>query len=504
MSTTEATEIRYGNLRKPVLPGFFGLSAIPSGILLLGTLVMLMLIFTTNLWVGLIEMGIVLAAVLPEAIPTADGQGRYSRMIGRFRFNRATRTGENVLVQGLTGFVPDGQCRLPGVAAAVELSTARDVHGREFGLIHWTKPDLYSVVINCFPEGRSGMDKEVMDAQVAQWAAWLSQLASGEEIVGAQVVIDSAPDSGERLRRAVDRGRSASAPAYSQLMVEQVKESSRAGAPTVTVRITITFNAKLEGESKKDVQVRSREEMAAAIGDILPAMTGTLDGTGAGQGSYPATVQEITDMTRVAYDPAAGPAVEKAQQEGGTQIPWSQAGPITAVNHWDAYQHETALSRTWQMYGAPKGQFFAKVLDGLVAPHRDVAHKRVTLVYRPESAARSAQIAENDVTAARLVASQNQRTRAAHRLAVSAAEKTAEQESLGSPLTRVGLLVTVTVLDPADLGRASAVVRRTLAPPARLQLRLPHGAQDAAFVAGLPLGMVPYYHGSLASFADGM
>ena len=508
MSTTaEAAEIRYGNLRRPSVPGFFGMGAIPSGLLVLGALVMLGLIFAANLWVGLIWMGLVLVAVLPEAIKTADGQGHYTKWLGRVRFNRAARTDKNVLVQGLTGFVPDGECRLPGVAASVDLSTEHDVHGREFALIHWTKTDLYSVVINCFPPGNSGLDRDVLDMQVAQWAAWLGQLNTIGEVAGAQVVIESAPDSGERLRRAIDRGLSHDAPPYSQLMAEQMKESSRAGAPVVTARITVTFNAKLTGEveREKDARIRTRAEMAAAVGDVLPTLTGSLDGTGAGQGGYPATVQEITDLIRVAYDPAVAAHVEDAQYTPqGTGLTWSQAGPLTAVNHFDFYQHDTACSRTWQMREAPRGMFFSKVLQDLLAPHRDVARKRVTLVYRPESPAKSTQIAESDVTAARLVASQNPRMRAAHRLAVSAAEKTAEQEALGSPLIRIGLLVSVTVLDPADLERASAVVVKSLAPQARLRMRLPRGGQDTAFVAGLPLGMVPYYHGSLTSFASAM
>lgn len=503
-STTQGEQIRYGNLRMPRLPGIFGLGAIPSGLLILGALGMMVLIFLANLWVALTWTAVVLIVVIPEGIKGTDGQGTYTRLLGRVRFNRAAKSHQNVLVQGLTGFVPDGECHLPGVAASVELSNERDLYGGQFGLIHWAKTDLYAVVINCFPPGESGLDKDILDAQVAQWAAWLGQLNTIGDVAGAAVIIESAPDSGERLRRAVDRGRQHAAPAYSQQMADQIKESSRAGSPVVTARITVTFNAKYS-EDGKESRVRSKSEMAAAIGDVLPTLTGTLDGTGAGQGGYAATAQEITDMIRVAYDPAVAPRVEELQYTPeGTGLTWEQAGPLTAVNHFDRYQHETAVSRTWQMRLAPTGQFVSKILNSLLAPHRDVARKRVALVYRPESPARSKQIAENDVTSARLVASQNPRTRAADRLAVQAAEKTAEQQAMGSPLIRVGLLVTVTVLDPAHLNRASAVVTKTLAPQAGLALRLPHGAQDSAFVAALPLGMVPYYHGGLGSFADGM
>lgn len=510
MSTTvESEEIRYGNLRRPKLPGIMGMSAVPSLIILLGAVIMMVLIFVVNLWVAAVFAVLLLGAVLPEAIPTADGVGRYSKWIGKQKFKKAKKTHKNVLVQGLTGFLPDGDCRLPGVAAAVELSSEQDVHGRGFGLIHWRKSDLYSVVIQCFPPGSSALDKNVIDFQVAQWAAWMGQLNTIGEVVGAAVVVETAPDSGQRLQRAIDRGRSDVAPEFSVRMAEEMKESSRAGAPMVTTRITLTFNAKLKGDPDGDdadaeAKVRSREEMAAVIGDVLPTLTGSLDATGAGSSAYPCSAQEIVDFTRVAYDPAVAVQVEEAQYEGGTGLSWSDVGPITAVNHFDRYQHDTAFSRTWQMRETPRGMFFSKTLQDLLAPHRDVARKRVVLMYRPEAPDRSSSIAENDVTAARLVASQNPRTRAAHRIAVEAAEKTAEQQAMGSPLIRVGLLVTVTVLDPAHMPRASRVVISTLAPQARLRMRLPRGAQDSAFVAGLPLGMVPRFHAGLSTFTDGL
>lgn len=506
-TTTESDEIRYGNLRPPKLPGFFGIGAIPSAALVLGALIMMVLIFTVNLWTGLVTMGVVALVVLPEAIKTKDGEGHYSRWLAGRRHRRSVKKQTNVLAQGMAGIVPGGECHPPGVAASVKLHSARDVHGREFGLIEWTSTDLYAVVINVYPAGRSGIDKGVYDRQIAQFAAWLAQLNHIGDVVGAAVVVESAPDSGERLRRAIDRGRDPKAAEFAVRMAEQLKESSRAGAPIVTTRVTVTFKARQQNEmNRKETWVRSREEMAAAIGDVLPTLTSTLDGTGAGQQSQPATAQEITDAVRVAYDPSVAPIVEEARFANGTGLTWDEAGPTTAVNLFDRYQHDGALSRTWQMREAPKGLYFSNICDGLLAPHRDITRKRVAIVYRPEDPSRSAQIAEHDVTAARFVASQNQRAKMAHQIAVAAAEKTAQQEAMGSPLIRVGILVTVTVLDADSkhLDNASAVVLKALAPHARIKLRLPRGTQDSAFVAALPLGMVPYYHAGISAFADGM
>lgn len=501
----ESEEITYGNLRAPKLPGLMGLSALASAALILGAAVMMLLLFLASLTVALVWAGLVLAAVLPEAIKTPEGTGRYSKAWQNRSFAKADRRGRNDLVQGLTGLVPDGTCGLPGVAAQLGLTSERDVHGREFGLLHWSESGLYSVVIQAFPPGTASVDKTVADRQVGMWGAWMAQLNTHGDVVGASVVVESAPDSGERLRRSIDRGQALDAPAFSLQMAEEMKNSSRASAPVVTVRITLTFDSKLKSMMGEATVVRTREEMAAAIGDVLPTLTSSLASTGAGTTTYPCTAQEITDFVRVAYDPAVAELVDEAQQTGeGTGLTWDQAGPLTHRNLADRYEHETATSRTWQMREAPRGVFFSSVLEGLLAPHRDVAHKRVVLLYRPESPTKSAQIAENDVTAAQLVASQKPRARAAHEMAVMAAKRTAQQEAQGSPLIRVGVLVTITVLDAALLDRASRVVLSTLAPRAKLRMRLPRRAQDSSFVAGLPLGMVSQHHSGLSSIVEGL
>ncbi|UUW93020.1 hypothetical protein M0M43_30470 (plasmid) [Pimelobacter simplex] len=481
------------------------------------------LIFAAVVLVGIIAAGMVagwglwglglgvgwtvlsLAAVLPEAIKTRDGQGRYTKAVAGVRFGRGERSGETLLSQGLTGKVPDGKIALPGVAATLGLQECHDIHGNAFGLLTWGETNLYSVVINTNPSGISGKDPETFDAEVAQWGAWMGQLNKVGNIVAAQVTVESAPDSGQRLARAIDRGRAENAdevPAFSATMAEQIKASASLGSPQVITRVTITFSGEERNDETGEVLVRSAEEMRQQIGDLLPELVSTLVATGAGSKCRAAQAQQIVDFTRVAFDPSVAPRVEEAQLAGGTGLTWDESGPLTAVNRFDHYQHETAFSRTWQMREAPKGSFFGTVLQRLLAPHRDIVRKRVTLCYRTESPLKSADIADNDVRAASIAYSGSPRAKEAQRQAVMTARRTAEQEALGSPLIRVGLLVTVTVLDRDLLDRVSQMVTTRLAPQARLRMRLPRGAQDSAFIAALPLGMVPHRHAGLAAFAD--
>lgn len=516
---TQVSQRQYSGLREPRVMGLWGLSFFATGLLVLAAVVLVGVLVVgmvaqLGVWTVALAIGwavVALGGILPEAIKTRDGQGHYSRWFARRAFRRAEKSGETVLSQGLTGKVPTMTIGLPGVGARVKLDEYTDIHGNPFGLLTWGDTNLYSVVINAHPTGMSGKDPSAFDAEVDQWQAWKAQLNQSGSVVAAQVTVESVPDSGQRLSRSIDRGRAdlEAVPEFSRTMAEQIKQLGTSGSPQVVTRITITFTGEEKDNDTGELHTRSKSEMVRQISDLLPELVSTLVATGAGSSCRAARAQQIIDFTRVAFDPAVAPVVEEAQLGEGTGLTWDEAGPLTAVNHFDAYQHETAWSRTWQMRQAPKGAFFGVVLKRLLEPHRDIARKRVTLCYRTESPLKSAEIAERDVTAAQIAVSQSPRAKAAQEQALRVARATAEQEALGAPLIRVGLLVTVTVLKgengtPARelLEQASRTVTSRLAPSAKLRMRTPLGAQDSAFVAALPLGMVPAKHAGLGALAD--
>lgn len=490
--------VRYGNLRVPRMPGFGRLSFGGSVWLVLAA-VLLMLISLTNIWAAVLWAVFAVAVAAPTAFPTKDGYGRYELLWRRRRFGAARRAQRTTLRQGLTGAVPDGSCRLPGVAAATHLTSEVDMHGRSFGLIHWPHANLYSVVLHASPAGFAGLDKHVRDNFVAYWAAWLGQLNTVEEIVGAAVVVETVPDSGQRLERAMDRGRldDAAVPELARAVEAEIRSSGRQGSPTLTCRVTVTLSARCPGERDGESEmVRTREEMAEQIGDLLPSWTAALGATGAGTNVGPCTAQEIVDSTRVAFDPSVAADVEEAQlaaaagESSGTGLTWEEAGPIWAEARPDVYLHEAARSRTWQMKSLPS-VFFAETIRRMLEPHKDIARKRVALLYRPETPEASASAADADVRKAIFRATQGRRAKAAAELELEAARQTARQEAEGAPLIRVGLVVTATSFDEESLRRASRSVTSALAGQARIGLRVPRGSQDIAFLTGLPLGLVP-------------
>lgn len=490
MTSSTSEEVQYGNLREPKLPGLFGMSlGLTAFVMVSAVVVMVLGLFSP--WLMLAGVVVTAVVAVPAAMPTKDGWSRFTLLSRRRKYARSRRGGRTVLDQGLLGYVPDGSCTLPGVGAATQLSSQVDALGRSYGLIHHRKADLFTVVIQASPAGTASLDVEVKNLQVSFWSGWLSELNKIESLVGVAAVIETVPDSGQRLERALDRGRAdeSQVPPFSQVVREQIREQYRTGSPTLTCRIAMTMSARVGADRGKR---RSLEEVADEIGDLLPVWTAGLEVTGAGSGVLPCTAANLADYVRVAYDPAAADAIEEAQLSGqGTGIEWKDVGPLQAVNEPKTYRHEGALSRTWQMREVPRGVFFAESLRALLSPSKDIARKRVTLLYRPESPAVSARAADADVKAARFKASQTRHTKAGASLELEAAEKSAQQEALGAPMVRVGMLVTVTTFSEEELRRADRTINSGLAPQARIAMRCPTGSQDVNFAAALPLGVVP-------------
>jgi hypothetical protein len=267
-------------------------------------------------------------------------------------------------------------------------------------------------------------------------------------------------------------------------------ESYPTGSAQVSTRIALTYSAAARPGAKR----RTTPEMAREIGARLPGLSQNLGMTGAGS-ARPLTATELATIVRGAYDPAAQSLLEQADGHGVT---WNDAGPTAAQESWDHYQHDSGASITWVMSEAPRGEVLSSVLTGLVAPHRDIARKRVTLCYRPYDPGTAARIVERDRKDTRFrVTGLN--TAARDTIAVAAADQTAREEARGAGVVRFSMLVTATVLDLADLPAASAAID-TLAPPARVQLRRARGSQAAAFTAALPLGVVLPTHVQVPQF----
>jgi hypothetical protein len=503
---TDARTFRtYGSWRRPRSPGVWGLGTAGTALLLGGAIGALITVYVAGLIAALlVALGVLVMVIL---LRTRDRHGKTlgGRIVIRtwWAWARLTRATTH---RG--GPVALGTFRLPGPAGRTTLIEACDAHGNRFGVVHALGRHRYTTVLAAEPDGASLVDVEQLDSWVAHFGHFLAQLGDEPGVVAAAITIETAPDSGSRLRREVETNLDPDAPELATAMLREVIDTYPAGSATVRAFVTVTFSGERRGRvphagawrstaaNIADVllrrtggQVRDPVDVVRDIAHRLPALAHSLQATGAGA-ARPVSARELCEAVRSAYDPAAQDIFDAARATGSpAQVRWSDVGPAGADEKWDAYRHDGAWSTTWAMTGAPRGEVHARVLEGLLQPHPDIARKRVTLLYRPIDSGSAARIVENDRNTVNFLLSDEKRP--SHRLLQerAMAEANAVDEAQGAGLVEIGLLVTATVVDEQDLDAARwAVV--PLASKARVTLRPVYGGQAAAFAAALPIGVL--------------
>lgn len=478
----------YGNLIKPGRAGILGMSLGSTIIAAPMVLVMVALVVRQQYLWAFIFFLLSLAAMALSVVRGRDGRNFYERFMLRVAHMIKVRSGNGVYLAGPAGKVQDGSMRLPGLMTASELSDHIGGYDIPFGVVSIPAVGHYTVVLECFPDGDSLVDTDRVNSMVAHWGAWLAELGrTDESIVGASVTVESAPDSGLRLRKMVESNLVDEAPEFARIVAQAIPAQISTGAPELTTRIAVTFSGKMPGSDKD----RGLAAMADDIGTRLPVLITGLGQTGAGTGVRVCTAQDIIDFTRTAYDPTVAAQIEEARTlPGGTGLSWEEAGPIFADDrHTDRYLHDRAVSKSWTMYEGPRGQFHSSSLRSLTSPTAGVLRKRVTLLYRPIPAGRATDIVEGDVNNAVFVSSQRTRPTARQAQRRAFAEKAAAEEAQGAGLVRFGMIITVSVADAEQLPGLTKTIP-SLSNQARLRIREALGNQAVYFQAGLPLGVV--------------
>lgn len=475
----------YGNWRRPSSPGLMGLGSFGTLLLFTGLIIVVVMVMVAGLREAIGAAAILGGLLLALLTKDAHGKNVLSRASARIGWWSARSRGTNLYRSGPLGRALWGTYQLPGLAAPTRLSEHRDSYNRPFALVHTPATSNYTVVIGTEPDGAALVDSEQIDVWVADWGHWLANLGDEPGVEAASVTIETAPDSGTRLRREVAANLDPDAPAFARAMLDEVVDTYPAGSSVVKAYVAITFAAAARRGGKK----RSNQEMGRELAARLPGLTAGLQATGAGA-AHPVSAQELCEAIRIAYDPAAAVLIEEAHAAGqDPDLRWTDVGPSAAEASWGAYRHDGAISVTWAMTSAPRGTVQSGVLARLLAPHRDIARKRVTLVYRPIDVAKAAAIVEADLRAAEFRSTSTTKPAARDVLAVRAAAATATEEASGAGLVDFGMLITATVLDTGGLADARAAIDN-LSATARLRLRPVYGSQDSAFAAALPLGLV--------------
>lgn len=479
----------YGNWRRPQSAGILGLGSVGTGGLIGGFIVMVIAIMAGGLLPGLVVFAVLCVALGLVTVKDGHGKTVLQRAAARAGWWVSRSRGEHLYRSGVLGRTPWGTAQLPGIAAPTKLTEWQDSYSRPFALVESPASSTYSVVLGTDPDGAALVDQDQVNIWVADWANWLANLSVEPSLVAAAVTIETAPDTGTRLRREVASNLDPDAPEAATRMLQEVVDTYPAGASSVKAYVTLTFTA----APRPGTSRRKPDELARELASRLPGLTESLSATGAGA-VHPLDAQTLCETIRTAYDPAAAMLIAEAHASG--QVPdlsWSDVGPVAAEAGWAGYHHDSGWSQTWEMTQAPRGVVRSSILTSLLAPHPDVARKRVTLLYEPVDTARAATLVERDRKSAEFLLSASSKPPARAVRSAEQAETTANEEAAGAALVNFGMLVTATSIDRQRRADAAAAVDN-LAATARIRLRPVYGSQDSAFAACLPLGLVLSRH----------
>lgn len=487
MAATETSAPRartYGNWRRPATAGIAGLGALGTAILMGGLVVTIISMMIGGLLGGLVVALILGIGLMLLLIKDKHSKSALQRLSTRIGWQRAKMAKHNLYRSGPIGRTAWGKFQLPGLLAPSQLSEFQDSYGRPFALLYYPSTKHYTIAINAEPDGASLVDEEQVDIWVAHWGQWLAGLGHEPGIVAASVTVESAPDTGTRLRREVMQNMQQGSPPISRAMLTEVVQTYPEGSALVSARVALTFKG-VDRAGKR----RKEEEMSRELASRLPALTQSLNATGAGA-ARPVTAQEMCETIRIAFDPASAVLIDEARGQGvAPEMSWTDVGPSGTQAFWDKYRHDSAWSISWMMTQAPRGEVFSSVLSQLVAPHPDIDRKRVSLLYRPLDAATSARMVEADKRNASFRATSSSRPSARSMAEARAADRTAQEEARGAGLVNFGMVCTGTVMSAEQLPDMVAAMDN-LSATARVLLRPAYGSQDSAFAAALPLGIV--------------
>lgn len=480
----------FGNFSRPARPGIWGLGVVGTAVVV-GGMLLAALSFFFSFWVTAVIGGITLIALGLLA-------GRYQdknfgqRLVRRVAWFKGRRARRHIYRSGLTAAVPSLSHRLPGLAAASVLHTAHDSYQRPYALVEHPHVGHFAVVLRCEPDGAALVDQATVEQRVAGYADYLAALADEPGIVAATVTVESTPDPGTRLTAEIGRLTRPDAPELARSMMREIHQTYPAGGAALRVTATVVYSPAMLRHGNPDVQ---GEDLIAAIrqelGTRVPLLCARLSDAGGGAVA-PLPPVELAELVRAAYDPHAEAFIAQARlTPAGSGVTWENAGPVAAEAAWTVYRHDGALSRTWSMWDAPRGQVLANVMQRLLDAHPDVPRKRVTLIYRPYLPSEAIDQVERDVRDALFAQYEDSGTSARIRMRVRAAEQTADEEARGAGLARFSLLVTATTGGREEMRSAASTID---ALAGRIQLRPCFGAQDSAFAACLPIGVIlPYY-----------
>ena len=491
MASEEFDMRTYGGWRKARGMGLFGLGPVATAIVI-GTIMVGLVLSTVS--IRLFLMFVPPAALLVATTITRwEGETVWDRAQRRLRWRWGVLRGYTSLRSGVM-VEHAGAWELPGLLAPTRVLTVEDGSGGFFGLIHDQRTGLLTATLLVDARSTWLVEGSQADGWVANFHSWLADLGVVPLIAWVGITVEMAPEPGTTLQERVVSRIDPNAPQDCLQLLDDLVVESPSAAADVDTRVSITFDP-----ARATERLGELGEQTAEVSRLLYGLEASLADCGVGLLGR-ATAAELAGIVRTAFDPRARGEVNRllagSASEAEQLLTWGEAGPIAAEERWDRYEHDSGTSVSWIWQEAPRQQVVGGVLMPLLTPRRWPS--RVTLLYRPYSAASAARELENEVNAStiRTMMRQKQgrdetaRDRADH----ERARQAAREEAIGAGVVRVTMYATVTVEDPKDLSTACAEMEgRAL--QSKIRLRRAYGAQGAAFAVGLPAGVHPAHAG---------
>lgn len=474
----------YGNWRPP---RGFGIGQLNTGqtltVFLSVALPVVILNFSTHSGLFALMIG---AVVIATVVIRIGGNSLSDVVMRRLRFARSKSAGWTELTGGM---VSDHQRRhaLPGPMGPVVPLSTDDGRGGKQGLLWDRRTGWLTAVMRVSPIGLDLADRGQADSWVANWGAFLADLGYQPMIQHIAVTVDTSPTGGTTLRDYVADRVDPRAPEPARAVLAELAASAPASSAEVDARVSVTFDPNQATPRPPD--------LAAGVAEVtrwLPGLESHLGMAGVAV-RHRATAAWLTGRLRVAYDPASRTDLTGYDEHSDQELlSWAEAGPVSARETWDHWQHDSGISVSWAMVEAPRQAVMDRVLVPLLAP--GPFPRRVTLLYEPFSAGAAADEVEREITNTQVRRAWARKTKRDEtqrdRDDLARAVQSAREEAEGAGVGRFTLYVTTTVSDEALLPSATADVEQR-AGQAKVRLRRLRGSQVTGFAASLGLGINP-------------
>lgn len=383
-----ASNTTYGDWMRPIAGGIRNIGR-PLTLAGLGVLVVTLMLSMVNVVAAIVTAAVGIGAITVLAIRDREHRNVLDRTVERRTWLAESRKGRALYRSGMLAPVESGQCRLPGILSRVSLVEADDGFGERFTLVRHGHTGEYSLPFACQPQGAGLADDDVEDAYVASWAGLLEALGSEAGVTQLAVTVDTSPDSGVRFRRNLTRRTVADALELAARAMAQIMDLYASGGASSSVVLTLTFRY-VDARTGRFLEP---DDAARRIGQLVPGLIRRIADAGGGTARM-LTIDEISRMVRVAYDPAAQDTLELDGER--PWIAWEDAGPVACETGWDHYRHDSGVSRTWEMCDPPKSNVTSSTLTRLLGPLADCDRKRVTVIFHILPPDRTAFMAEQN------------------------------------------------------------------------------------------------------------